>query len=85
VPQQFPVEAFTNTPGWLATLFLGIWVTLWFLEKTNRLPGTKPNYEEATQRIRDERFLTLLVELTKKVDDLSHAVTELRVELAKKD
>lgn len=26
-------------PGWLATLLLGVWVTLWFLREIGKLPG----------------------------------------------
>lgn len=85
MPQTLPVEAFNNLPGWVATAFLGVWVTLWFLDRVGRLPGQpKGNYVDITGHIRDEKLITLLVELTKKVDDLGHAVTELRVELAKK-
>lgn len=79
VPQEVPIEFLADAPSWVTTVVLAIWVAGWFADKLGKLPTS------GESAIRDERLITLLVELTKKVDDLSHAVTELRIELAKKD
>jgi len=85
VPQTLPLDAFSNLPGWVATAFLGVWVTMWFLDRVGKLPGqTQGTKVDIHAHIRAERLTDLLVDLTKKVDSLGEAVTELRVELAKK-
>jgi hypothetical protein len=81
VPQQFPAEALEGLPSWVATFLLGVWVAGWFAEKLGKFP--KPI--DPVAEVRDEKLINLLVTLTQKVDDLSKAVTELRVELAHKD
>jgi hypothetical protein len=77
VPQVIPPEVMNGLPGWAATFILGVWVVGWWLDRTGKLPGA-----EATP---DYRLVQLLESLNTKVDDLSKAVTDLRIELAKKN
>ena len=80
VPPQFPQEMLPDMPSWVATFLLGIWATGWFAEKFGKFPSSKEQASPQAQKI-----IELLEALTKEVDDLSKAVTELRVELANKD
>jgi len=76
VPQTLP--DFTND-GTVATLLLGVWVTLWFLDKIGKLPGKVKQDEE-----QDKILKVILRDLTHKIDEMSKAITELRVEIANK-
>lgn len=66
IPQITP-ELVDGMPGWVAVLLLGVWVTLWFLDRVGRLPGQpdKKFWEEAesfskSDRERLDKVYTLL-------------------------
>lgn len=39
VVPQVDEHLLQGAPGWVATAFLGVWVTLWFLDRVGKLPG----------------------------------------------
>lgn len=52
VPQVQP-ELLEGLPGWVATGLLGVWVTLWFLDRVGKLPG-RGSGERFTSRDREK-------------------------------
>lgn len=54
VPQIDP-DLLGGLPGWLATGLLGVWVTLWFLDRVGRLPGRPEGERRAHVFTTDDR------------------------------
>jgi hypothetical protein len=51
-----------TTPGWVAAAFVGVWVTLWFLDRIGKLPGAAKTEAPQLVVVEPDKLRELLVD-----------------------